>query len=183
MSGGVRDQVVETTKPTKPLTDGELFDFFAALSAVHARLSAAEVDALREVRIFPDTLSAVYQGHFWGRQLRRDPDLEDTIAAGSRCFGDVRIFVRNHRGDLAALAVTIHHELDHALGFDEAEVLRRARPRGYTSAEVELFRMEARPFWNHPAGYWLRPKEYKREGVGVPLKLPLPPPRKRSILG
>lgn len=128
-------------------TPSHLFDFVSALAYVRAQLTLEEHKALLFVTIKPITTRrhpAVLRGCFIGEQARRSREFEDELEPGTRARGEICIFLREHRpGVLADLAVTIHHEVDHAIGFGETEVLRRAAGRKIVESEVASFK----PYW------------------------------------
>jgi hypothetical protein len=113
------------------LSIAEWLDYSAALTYVKSTLTATERRALARVRFQASGDITALRGYFYGVQARRDRRFVDRIDETSAADGLVKIFVRSHpRGDLAELAVTVHHEIDHALGFNEVQVDLLARQRG-----------------------------------------------------
>lgn len=124
------------------LSTCEWFDFLAALNYVKAQRTKHELDALRLVRFVASPQAARLRGFFHGVQAEREPLLEERLRWGSMAEGTIMIYVRSHpRHDLAQLAVTVHHEIDHALGLGETEVLTRAVCRRITTHDVEPYRV------------------------------------------
>jgi hypothetical protein len=151
-----------------------LLDFMGALAYVRAQLTDEEHAALRHVTIRPAVLwrhPAGLRGCFVGVQAERDRVLEGELAPGARAWGQITIFLKAHRpGALDDLAVTIRHEIDHALGFGETDVLNLAAGRRVTLADVSAYR----PYWKgHRIIYPKGPIPERRKA----------PPRKRPTFG
>lgn len=124
------------------LSTCEWFDFLAALNYVKANRTRHELDALRLVRFVASPQASRLRGFFHGIQAERDPLLEERLHWGSVAEGTIMIYVRSHpRHNLAELAVTVHHEIDHALGLGETAVLTLAVGRRITTEDVEPYRV------------------------------------------
>lgn len=129
--------------PRRPrLSLCEWLDFLAALHFVHSQRTSHEFEALRLVRFVASAEAASLRGFFHGVQACREPLLEDRIRPGSLAEGTIMIYVRSHPPhDLRELAVTVHHEIDHALGGDETEVRQLAATRIFTHEDVQAHRI------------------------------------------
>lgn len=120
----------------------EWLDFLAALNYVKAQRTEHELAALRLVRFVASAEASRLRGFFHGAQADREPLLEDRFRWGSLAEGTIMIYVRSHpRHNLGELAVTVHHEIDHALGLGEAEVRTLAAGRRITTADVLPYRI------------------------------------------
>ncbi len=129
------------------LSLAEWLDYLAARMYVTSKLTLPERQALRGVRIIASADQTNRRGFFHGVQARRNPDYTNRLARGAEASGLVTIFVRSHPpGDLHELAVTIHHEIDHALGFGEGGVLSLAAARHIAEADVLAYRVRLEGF-------------------------------------
>lgn len=151
-----------------------LLDFSGALAYVRAQLTDEEHAALRHVTVRPALLwrhPAGLRGCFVGVQAERSRVFEGELEPGSKASGQITVFLKAHRpGALDELAITIRHEVDHALGFGETDVHNLAAGRRVTVADVAAFR----PYWaGHRIIYPKGPIPERRKA----------PPRKRPTFG
>lgn len=105
--------------------------FRQAWRRVRSALPPEERRALVEVLVALsfelDHAIPTLRGYFYGEQAMRDRALEGRLVEGSRARGVIEVFAPRHDGSIEDFVATLRHEVDHALGFNEAEVLQRSK--------------------------------------------------------
>lgn len=112
--------------------------YATALIYVVRQLSVAQLDAISQVNFVARPTHPHLRGSFLGVQAQRDRAFVDALVTGARASGQITIYVRGRR--VLELIETVHHEIDHALGFDEGDVLRRS---GWHLSRITEARLEA----------------------------------------